>query len=199
MPKPSKAEVKNDIIDNAAGLFAKHGFEHTSVQQIADAVRCSKTGLLYHFPSKQALYDAAIKTTHGHALALLASVKHIAPGVERDRAVIEGSLQFHYDWPGVSSFGNWLVASCEHADPQLIEIGLILYESLDIDVKLPNLERVVRVTSAFTGLGTTALQAVRANVTREWRPFIIAAAMDALGHKDKKVRETSLQKASAKR
>ena len=62
MLRPTKAEIDAEIIDRAAGLFARHGFAHTSLQQIAEAVKYRKAGLLHHYPSKQAIYEAAIRT-----------------------------------------------------------------------------------------------------------------------------------------
>ena len=44
--RQSAAEIDHAILDVAAGMFATHGFAHTSVQQIADAVGYSKPGLL---------------------------------------------------------------------------------------------------------------------------------------------------------
>ncbi|MCE4861269.1 TetR/AcrR family transcriptional regulator, partial [Campylobacter jejuni] len=88
--------------DRAAALFAKHGFAHTSLQQIADAVNYSKAGLLHHYPSKQAIYEAALKTGSDHMQSLLESVADIPVGIERDRAVVEASVDFTYDWPGLS-------------------------------------------------------------------------------------------------
>src|SRR3712207_7437562 len=44
----------------SAALFARRGFEQTSVQAIADAVGLSKAGLLHHFPSKDALRAAVL-------------------------------------------------------------------------------------------------------------------------------------------
>lgn len=58
--RPSPDEIDAVILDTAAEVFARHGFAGTSVQQVADAVGYSKTGLLRRFPSKQALYDAVV-------------------------------------------------------------------------------------------------------------------------------------------
>ena len=54
----------------AAGLFARHGFAHTSVQQVADAVGYSKPGLLHRFGSKDALFQAALAEVTSTATAL---------------------------------------------------------------------------------------------------------------------------------
>ncbi len=44
------------------------------------------------------------------------------------------------------------------------------------------MERLIRMTSAFSGLGITAGIAVHSRLTKEWRELLIATAMDALGH-----------------
>ena len=74
-------------------------------------------------------------------------------------------------------------------EPELIKIGVTLYAALGIDMANLELERVVRVTSAFCGLGIAALTAARMDVKREWRGHIIASAMDALGHTVKSARK----------
>ncbi|MGY2157078.1 TetR/AcrR family transcriptional regulator [Pseudomonas tolaasii] len=182
MPRMTKSELNAEIIDRAAGLFAKHGFAHTSLQQIADAVNYSKAGLLHHFPSKQALFDAALRTGLEHMQALVERVESLAPGVERERAVIENLVDFTFAWPGVSAFANRLVEGEQSEVPELMQMALLIYVALGIDPATASQERLVRVTSSLTGLGATALVAVRSGFHREWRPLIILAAMDTLGH-----------------
>jgi AcrR family transcriptional regulator len=53
-------EIDHAILDVAAGIFATHGYAHSSVQQIADAVGYSKPGLLHRFGSKDALHRAVL-------------------------------------------------------------------------------------------------------------------------------------------
>jgi AcrR family transcriptional regulator len=74
--RQSAAEIDHAILDVAAGMFATHGFAHTSVQQIADAVGYSKPGLLHRFGSKDALHRAVLQEVQetvqeivGHAVA----------------------------------------------------------------------------------------------------------------------------------
>jgi AcrR family transcriptional regulator len=58
--RQTSAQIDHAILDVAAGIFATHGFAHTSVQQIADAVGYSKPGLLHRFGSKEALHRAVL-------------------------------------------------------------------------------------------------------------------------------------------
>ena len=183
MPRPTKSEINAEIIDRAAGLFAKHGFAHTSLQQIADAVSYSKAGLLHHYPSKQALYDAALRTSLEHMQALADTVQDMPVGVERDRAVVENAVDFTFAWPGVSAFANRLVEGEQSNDPELTRMGLLIYSALGTDLMTASQDRLVRVTSAFTGLAGTALAASRAGIAPHWRALIIATAMDTLGHR----------------
>lgn len=68
--RQTAAEIDHAILDVAAGLFARHGFAHTSVQQMADAVGYSKPGLLHRFGSKDALFQAALSEVTSTAAAL---------------------------------------------------------------------------------------------------------------------------------
>ncbi|MGW4325037.1 TetR/AcrR family transcriptional regulator [Nocardia sp. NPDC004573] len=50
-----KARVRRELVDAALRLFESHGFEQTTVQQIADAVQVSRRTFHRHFPSKLAV------------------------------------------------------------------------------------------------------------------------------------------------
>ncbi|CAB3834911.1 hypothetical protein LMG26846_01164 [Achromobacter insuavis] len=168
------------ILDQAAALFARRGFDQVSMQEIADAAQRPRSELIEYFPSKFTLYEAAIETLRIYAREVLEHAAELPVGRERDRVVVEAAIQFTFDWPGISAFSSG-IADCEpEGDPQLVEIGMIVYQALGIDLANLDMERIVRVSSAFTGLGMTSLQAVRTGLTREWRGHIAQAAMDAL-------------------
>ncbi|WP_257624910.1 TetR/AcrR family transcriptional regulator [Variovorax boronicumulans] len=170
------------IVDRAAGLFAKHGFDNTSLQQIADAIGYSKTGLLYRFPSKAAIYEAGFQAGLDHVTALLASVEGMRPGIRRDRTVIASYVDFTFEWPGVSAFANRLSGTEESTEPRLMEIALLIYKALGTDPQKAKTQRIVRITVAFSGLGIAAMAAVRLGQQKEWRSDIIESAMKALVH-----------------
>lgn len=84
----SHDEIDARIIETAAGLFAVHGFDRTSVQQIADAVGYSKTGLLHRFSSKQVLLDA-VNTVITDAVADVSTeIAAVPDGEQRTRSVL---------------------------------------------------------------------------------------------------------------
>ena len=45
------------IVDVAEKLFYEKGYEHTSIKDIADASHVAKSSILYHFKSKDELYE----------------------------------------------------------------------------------------------------------------------------------------------
>ena len=59
------------ILDSATELFAERGFSGVSVQDIADTARTHKTTVLYHFGTKEALYDAVLDEALGRIAAVM--------------------------------------------------------------------------------------------------------------------------------
>ena len=58
-----KGNTKQEILDAALQLFSVHGYEATSVSELAQAVGIRKASLSSHFENKQAILDALIQTT----------------------------------------------------------------------------------------------------------------------------------------
>jgi AcrR family transcriptional regulator len=138
MLRPTHDELIDGIIDAAAATFARHGLRRTSIQQVADTVGYSKTGLLHHFPTKQALIDAVLAKCAelGDTIAtphLLA----LPVGRERDLAAIDALITFTLQHPGIAA---------------------LLSSSLTMnDIDNPALSVVLRdkVTDAFGGFDDT--------------------------------------------
>lgn len=185
MTRLSKDEIEAKLIDHAAGLFAKYGIEHTSLQAIANAMKYSKADLLHRYPNKQAIYNAVLKTLAEFIRTVFDNVEHMPVGSDRQQAVIAAAVDFTFNWPGISALGNRL-ADSPNIDPELTQIGFIAYAALGIDLTTASQERIIRVTSAFSGMGAIALLAARLGLQQQWRGDIINAAMGALGHDDKK-------------
>lgn len=60
-PKQTKGErTAARIMDVAEDLFARHGYEGTSLRQIAKGANIKEPGLYNHFSGKQGLYEAVL-------------------------------------------------------------------------------------------------------------------------------------------
>ena len=56
-----RGNTKQEILEASLELFSVHGFEATSISQIAGAVGIRKASLYSHFENKQAILDALVK------------------------------------------------------------------------------------------------------------------------------------------
>ncbi|MCS5495921.1 TetR/AcrR family transcriptional regulator [Cnuibacter physcomitrellae] len=57
----TRPDAADDLRAIALRMFAQTGYAGTSLQQIADAAGYSKSSVLYHFSSKEALFESAIE------------------------------------------------------------------------------------------------------------------------------------------
>lgn len=180
MARQTKAEIDAEIIEAAAGLFARHGFARTSLQQIADALQYSKAGLLHHYPSKQALYDAVVDRYVSGTEERIAEFLSYPAGIDRDRAMIELALDHSFNWPGMAAFGQHLAREGEN--PRNVQLGVLLIGALEIDFATPDIARTVRIFSALSGANFTAELAVTMKAEQKWREHIVNTAMSTLGY-----------------
>jgi len=56
-------ETREKILESATELFAQHGYENTSLAQVARRAKVSKALIFWHFDSKEALYRNALRRT----------------------------------------------------------------------------------------------------------------------------------------
>ena len=184
MPRPTKQQIDDEILDAAASLFARHGFKETSVQRIADAVGYSKTGLLHRFPTKEALQEAVIGRCVGQIRDVAAGAAALPYGPSRDRAVISAFAQLALGQPGVVA----LLLSTLLSEPEseigvaLQAIGEAVAEAFgDRDGLHADPRRAVRVTGALGALAVAGV-ALRDHLTPDAITCLIDVGYDALGH-----------------
>ncbi|MFI9817784.1 TetR/AcrR family transcriptional regulator [Saccharothrix variisporea] len=181
-----RQEADDRIIDRAAGLFARHGFEHTSLRELAEAVGLSKAGLLHHFPSKEALHEAVQASCRDLERRVADAVAPLPPGPDKDRRSLELLIDVALDRPGLVALA---LTAVNGTDP-LPEGGLgevIVHEAFGVareQADSPHeLERAVRVVGALTALAVLTLLANGADQKTAWRPHILSTCFDALGHR----------------
>ncbi|MGC4866498.1 TetR family transcriptional regulator [Micromonospora sp. DT53] len=84
-------DTRTRILRAALDLFAEHGYQRTSLRQIGERLRLTKTAILYHFPAKEHLLAALVEPLVADLEALLDSAQ--TQPTERARwTVLEGWL-----------------------------------------------------------------------------------------------------------
>ncbi|WP_026425598.1 TetR/AcrR family transcriptional regulator [Actinokineospora inagensis] len=170
------------ILDRAAALFAQHGFAHTSVQSLADAVGLSKAGLLHHFPSKETLHEAATAMGREHTRRLLDQVTPLPPGRDRDRLAVELLTDFALDRPGLVALASRSITSLGVAKTGGPGIGeAFVFEMFDVAPDQGDSARLARVIGMLGALVVLSLVATHQGDRTTWRRHIVATCLDALG------------------
>ena len=179
--RPTRQEIDDEIVERAAALFARYGFQETSLQRIADAVGYSKTGLLHRFPTKEALQDAVIERWAGKVRDIAGRVRGLPPGPERDRAVITELVDLALRGPGVVSLLLAALSSLETGEVavRLKTVTEGLFEAFAADTE--DSPRAIRVGAALGALAVMSL-ATRDAPPAAVREQLIAASYDTLGH-----------------
>jgi AcrR family transcriptional regulator len=89
MARDAVVDSRQEILRTAARLFQQRGYDATSMNDVAAALKLSKGGLYHHFQSKDEILfeimDHAMEITHD---LVIAPVRRIAGAEERLRALI---------------------------------------------------------------------------------------------------------------
>jgi TetR/AcrR family transcriptional regulator len=93
-PTPSRMRASDELRQVALEQFATVGFAATSLQQIADQAGYSKSSVLYHYSSKEALLEAAIGPAVDALEALLGDFVASGRSIEARAAFIERFVDF---------------------------------------------------------------------------------------------------------
>ena len=157
-------DTRARILDAALELFSEHGFEGTTLQQIADRLGFTKAALYYHFRSKDDLLQALI-----------------APG---DHAGSTRCLSAHEgkpDTPAAGAVGSWT----DYVDYLLRHRRLIAYMASDLAIVAHPMiaagarERQARIRALLAGEGLEFSEEVRVAVAFKAMAGVVAQYPDA--------------------
>ena len=181
--RPFRQQVDEGILDRAAALFARRGFAKTSVQDGAVVLGLSKAGLLHHFPSKDALYEAVLAQADTLGQQVLDEVRDLPAGADRDRRAVEVLVDVALAHPGLVALVLAPVTQLDaEEDPGTAAPELVL-QAFGVDPETTEPQRLVRVVGALSALAVLTLAAHQQDRTTAWRPHVVATCTDALGHR----------------
>lgn len=95
---PTRPDPARELRTVALERFASAGFAGTSLQQIADAAGYSKSSVLYHFASKDALLEAALAPALDRLEQILEAIPELTRGARERRAFVERFVDFLFEF-----------------------------------------------------------------------------------------------------
>lgn len=92
---PTLAAPRERILEEAAKLFARSGYDGSSVSDLAAAIGASKAAIYHYYPTKQDIYDAIIlDALNGLTHTVGRDVAAAEGGVARLRAFMVGHARY---------------------------------------------------------------------------------------------------------
>jgi AcrR family transcriptional regulator len=124
--EPEKGAISSETTERllAAGrrLFARGGFEGTSVRALTAEADANLGAITYHFETKEGLYHAVLERVLGpvrERLTMLAEIPQPAP--KRLELFVEGMFQHLRDNPDLPRFFVQEIVIGDNPSPQILE------------------------------------------------------------------------------
>ncbi|MBI3784195.1 MAG: TetR/AcrR family transcriptional regulator, partial [Deltaproteobacteria bacterium] len=112
-------QAREKILETAARLFAEHGFETTSLSQVAREAKVSKALIFWHFENKEKLYQTALRKTLEPYFIDVDDLDHLGEQAQIAR-LIERFYEFVNENVYSVRFFLSLVASTEHQNDESV-------------------------------------------------------------------------------
>lgn len=105
MGRTGGEERRRSLVAEATRLFGAHGYEGTSLDEVAAAVGVRKQTLLYYFATKDELFEACVEEVSARsAEALERALEGPDEGWARAEGVIRAIFRLAEDWPEFPAF-----------------------------------------------------------------------------------------------
>ena len=116
MPAPSK---RAKILEAAASIVEAEGAAHLTIDAVACTARVSKGGVLYHFPTKQALLEGMLESLL-EQVAARTDAWRASHGSASNGALVARILEEHGQQPGERAMSRAILAAAAE-NPDLLQ------------------------------------------------------------------------------
>lgn len=184
----AKAGRRNALLDAAARLFARRGFEGVSIEDLGAAAGVSGPAVYRHFPSKQAVLAALLV---GASERLMTGGREVVERGADDAETLRALVRFHVAFaladPDVIRVQDRDLNSLADGDRRAVVALQRAYIGLWVDVLTglrPNLDRTeleIRARATF-GLLNSTPHTARSVPRNAVGPLLEEMALAALGH-----------------
>lgn len=110
---------RSALLDAAEAVLFERGTQALTLAAVANRAGVSKGGLLYHFPTKEALIRAMVARVIEEFDALVASFENGSPG-SYTRAYLEATFTILTSQEAAQTRRRWSAITAAAADPELI-------------------------------------------------------------------------------